>query len=78
MSRVVHFELPAADPSRAERFYAAVFGWKFTEWERARTSTGSSRPARAARASPGVGWLAYCRDPEGNPFGLMQADAEAK
>jgi predicted enzyme related to lactoylglutathione lyase len=23
---------------------------------------------------PGVGWLAYCADVEGTPFGLMQAD----
>ena len=27
---------------------------------------------------PGVGWLAYCKDIEGNIFGMMQADPEAK
>jgi len=27
---------------------------------------------------PGVGWLAYCKDTEGNIFGLMQADPNAK
>jgi predicted enzyme related to lactoylglutathione lyase len=27
---------------------------------------------------PGVGWLAYCKDTEGNIFGLMQADPSAK
>ena len=26
---------------------------------------------------PGVGWLAYCTDTEGNPFGMMQADESA-
>ena len=26
----------------------------------------------------GVGWLAYCRDTEGNLFGLMQSDPQAK
>ena len=26
---------------------------------------------------PGVGWLAYCKDTEGNLFGLMQADPKA-
>ena len=26
---------------------------------------------------PKVGWLAYCKDPEGNLFGMMQADPEA-
>ena len=29
-------------------------------------------------AIPGVGWLAYCKDTEGNIVGLMQADATAK
>jgi predicted enzyme related to lactoylglutathione lyase len=28
-------------------------------------------------AIPGVGWLAYCTDPEGNIFGLMQDDPNA-
>ncbi|HEX2270438.1 MAG TPA: VOC family protein [Pyrinomonadaceae bacterium] len=27
---------------------------------------------------PGVGWLVYCKDTEGNIFGMMQADANAK
>jgi uncharacterized protein len=28
-------------------------------------------------AIPGVGWLAYCADSEGNGFGIMQADESA-
>jgi predicted enzyme related to lactoylglutathione lyase len=28
-------------------------------------------------AVPGVGWLAYVRDPDGNIFGMMQADSNA-
>ena len=27
---------------------------------------------------PGVGWLAYCKDTEGNIFGVMQSDPNAK
>lgn len=27
---------------------------------------------------PGIGWLAYFKDPEGNVFGMMQADQAAK
>jgi predicted enzyme related to lactoylglutathione lyase len=27
---------------------------------------------------PGVGWLIYCKDSEGNIFGMMQADAGVK
>ncbi len=29
-------------------------------------------------AVPGVGWLAYCKDTEGNLFGLMAPDPDAK
>jgi predicted enzyme related to lactoylglutathione lyase len=29
-------------------------------------------------AVAGVGYLAYCRDPDGNTFGIMQADPDAK
>ena len=27
---------------------------------------------------PGVGWLAYCKDTEGNILGLMQSDSQAR
>ena len=29
-------------------------------------------------AVPGVGWMAYCKDTEGNVFGIMQMDSDAK
>jgi predicted enzyme related to lactoylglutathione lyase len=29
-------------------------------------------------AVPGVGWLAYAKDTEGNIFGLMQMDSSAR
>lgn len=32
MSRVCHFEIPAAEPDRAVAFYQKVFGWKFDKW----------------------------------------------
>jgi len=32
---------------------------------------------RPKAAVPGVGWLAYCQDTEGNRFGLMQEDPSA-
>lgn len=31
MGKLVHFELIAADPKRAMKFYKSVLGWKFTE-----------------------------------------------
>jgi predicted enzyme related to lactoylglutathione lyase len=30
------------------------------------------------KAVPGVGWMAYCKDTEGNVFGIMQMDQNAK
>lgn len=33
---------------------------------------------RPKGAVPGVGWLAYCEDTEGNRFGLMQNDPNAR
>lgn len=32
MNRVVHFEIPAAKPDRAVKFYEKVFGWKIEKW----------------------------------------------
>jgi uncharacterized protein len=32
MNRVVHFEIHAANPERAARFYSDVFGWNINEW----------------------------------------------
>ncbi|MPY89364.1 MAG: VOC family protein [Luteitalea sp.] len=33
MPRVIHFELPADDPTRAVAFYEGVFGWSFQRWD---------------------------------------------
>ncbi len=30
MARVIHFEIHAENPERAQRFYESVFGWKLT------------------------------------------------
>jgi len=32
MARVVHFEIQADDLDRARSFFAAAFGWSFTDW----------------------------------------------
>jgi predicted enzyme related to lactoylglutathione lyase len=122
MSRVIHFEIPAAEPDRAAAFYGKVFGWKFDKWagptEYWMVTTGTEgtpginggmmkKPGgiasttntigvlsvdRAVNAAveaggrnimpktpiPGVGYFAYCEDTEGNLFGVMQMDANAK
>ncbi len=33
MPRITHFEVPADDPARAQKFYSQVFGWKFDKWD---------------------------------------------
>jgi uncharacterized protein len=122
MSRVIHFEIPAAEPDRAAAFYGKVFGWKFDKWagptEYWMVTTGTEgtpginggmmkKPGsiasttntigvesvdRAMNAAveaggknimpktpiPGVGYFAYCEDTEGNLFGVMQMDPNAK
>ena len=35
MPRVVHFEIQADDPSRAQVFYTEVFGWRFDDYSQA-------------------------------------------
>jgi len=39
---------------------------------------GGGSVAVPKMAVPGVGWLAYCKDTEGNLFGLMAPDPDAK
>ncbi len=68
MGRVVHFEIHATDPDRAERFYTDVFGWNVTRWGGAddyrlvttgrttsRVSTARSRCAAARTAARTAG-----------------------
>ncbi len=48
-SRPTHFEIPVDDPDRAEKFYAAVFGWTFQRYEGApqyygMATTGDTEP----------------------------------
>jgi len=122
MSRVIHFEIPAAEPDRAAAFYGKVFGWKFDKWPgpmeywmvvtgkdgelginggmmrkpggiASTTNTIGVDSVDAAVAAvlkaggknvlpktsiPTVGYFAYCEDTEGNVFGVMQADPNAK
>lgn len=44
----------------------------------ARALAGGGGIAVPKMAVPGIGWLAYIKDPDGNVFGMMQADTEAK
>jgi uncharacterized protein len=56
MGRVVHFEIHAADPDRAERFYKRVFAWEIRRSEgtpvdyRLVTTGSDGEPASTARS----------------------------
>jgi predicted enzyme related to lactoylglutathione lyase len=44
----------------------------------AKIGQAGGREALAKMAVPGVGWLAYFKDTEGNVFGIMQNDPAAR
>ena len=120
MARVVHFEIPTANPERCLAFYKKALGWKVKRWGKEQywmVTTGDEKSpginggimpkkdikttvntvdvasvdkavvkivaaggkvVRPKIAIPTMGWIAYCADPDGNVFGLMQMDAKAK
>ena len=43
-----------------------------------RIKAHGGRIVRPKQAVPGVGWMAYFQDPEGNHWGIMQADKNAR
>lgn len=45
---------------------------------RAKAMSLGGTEALPKMAIPGVGYVAYCKDPDGNIFGLHQADTNAK
>ena len=122
MPRIVHFDVPADDPIRAQKFYSEIFGWRFDKWngpmEYWMTITGDDKqpgingglckrmPGQAGITNtidvpsvdefskkiqskggkiiapkmpiPTVGYFAQCMDTEGNIFGIIQFDKNAK
>jgi hypothetical protein len=121
MPRIVHFEIPADDPAKLQKFYGDVFGWQFQKWdgpmpywlittgpEGTPGINGGMMPKNPGQpivntidvpsvdeyakkveahggtivvpkmAIPGVGWLAYFKDPEGNITGIYTHDPGAK
>ena len=122
MPRIIHFDIPADDPARAQKFYQEIFGWKFDKWngpmEYWMVKTGDDKqpgingglakrmPGQTGMtntidvpsvdefstkiqskggkvivpkmAIPGVGYFAQCLDTEGNIFGIIQMDQNAK
>lgn len=129
MPRPIHFEIQAADPARAIKFYETVFNWSFQKWDgpmpywlvttgpdgtpgingglhprmgpaptdgqaviafvctvdvanvdavTAQVTAAGGKVCVPKMPIPGIGWLAYVNDTEGNLFGLMQGDPTAR
>ncbi len=121
MPKVIHFEIPAENATRAVTFYKKAFGWKFSKYSKMNywlvtagedkepgvngaiaekdavhpttvntisvpSFEDAAKKIKAAggdvlgpkMAVPGVGYMAYCKDTEGNIFGIMQMDPKAK
>lgn len=122
MPRIVHFDIPADDPMRAQKFYEETFGWKFDKWDgpmeywMVKTGDDASPGINGGLAKrnagqngmtntvdvpsieeysnkiqskggqviapkmpiPGVGYFAMCKDTEGNIFGIIEMNQNAK
>lgn len=79
MSAIVHFDVPADDPERAKKFYAALLGWKFTSYPEMQYNLISTANLDG---TPGVGGgLGTRMDPSQrmmNYFGVPSIDAAMK
>jgi predicted enzyme related to lactoylglutathione lyase len=122
MPRIVHFDIPADDPMRAQKFYKETFGWKFDKWDGpmeywmiktgddttpgingglAKRNAGQNGMTNTVDVPsieeysnkiqskggqviapkmpiPGVGYFAMCKDTEGNIFGIIEMNQNAK
>lgn len=120
MARVIHFEIPTANPERSLTFYRKALGWKIKRWgkeqywmvttgdEKSPGIDGGIMPKKDLKTTvntvdvpsvdkavkkivaaggklvrtkigiPTMGWIAYCADPDGNVFGLMEMDSKAR
>jgi uncharacterized protein len=53
---MVHFEIPAGDPAKAQEFWGGLFGWEFQQYE------GSPIEYHMARISDSSGGAIYGED----------------
>lgn len=51
---IVHFEIPANDPTKLSQFYSKLFGWKFERWGEADTPEYWMIQTKAKDEDPGV------------------------
>ena len=70
-SRPSHFEIPVDDPDRAEKFYAAVFGWTFQRYPDAPSYYGM---ATTGDAEPGINGALFQRTDDSQTTLTMTVD----
>jgi uncharacterized protein len=71
-SRPSHFEIPVDDPDRAEKFYAAVFGWTFQRWGGAPEYYGL---ATTGDTDPGINGALFQRGSDSETTLTMSVDS---
>jgi predicted enzyme related to lactoylglutathione lyase len=71
-SRPTHFEIPVDDPDRAEKFYAAVFGWTFQRFPGAPAYYGM---ANTGDANPGINGALFQRASDSETTLTMSVDS---
>lgn len=75
MSKVVHFEIPAADPQVKMTFFGNVFGWTFEGYG----DSGYYLTAAGADGEPGIGGAIMKRNDPNQPLtniiGVASIDA---
>jgi predicted enzyme related to lactoylglutathione lyase len=69
-----HGEAPAKQPVNA---FVCTIDVESAESSLARAVELGAEVALARMAVPGIGWLCYAKDPDGNVFGMMQPDPTA-
>lgn len=71
-SRPSHFEIPVDDPDRAEKFYGAMFGWKFERFPGAPEYYGL---ADTGEGEPGINGALYQRGDRSEVVLTMSVDS---
>jgi predicted enzyme related to lactoylglutathione lyase len=71
-SRPTHFEIPVDDPDRAEKFYAAVFGWNFQRYDGAPQYYGM---ATTGETQPGINGALFQRGDNSETTLTMSVDS---